>query len=88
MLNALAFANAIAVVTAVFYIALGVIGFISPVAFEFLFNAQFLGARVSSLLPQRPSFVTYLGTALTLVVTAWVIGFLWAWLYNRFAKSL
>jgi 2TM family of unknown function (DUF5676) len=86
MLNTVAFANAIAVVTAVFYIALGVIGFVSPVAFEFLFNAQFLGARVTSLLPQRQSFGTFLGTALTLVITAWVIGFLWAWFYNRFAR--
>jgi hypothetical protein len=86
MLNALAFANAIAVVTAAFYIALGVVGVVSPVAFEFLFNAQFLGARVASLLPQRQSFGTFLGTAVTLVVTAWVIGFLWAWLYNRFAR--
>jgi hypothetical protein len=86
MLKAVAFANALAVLTAGFYLVLRLIGVVSPGAFEFVFNAQFLGARVAPLLPREPSFGEFFGTAVTLVVSAWVFGFLWASLYNRFAR--
>ncbi|MBI1892947.1 MAG: hypothetical protein HYS14_02385 [Candidatus Rokubacteria bacterium] len=86
MLNPLAFANSLAVVTAAFYILLRVVALVSPAAFEFLFNAQFLGARVASLLPRPPSFGEFVGTGVTIVVSAWALSYGWAWLYNRFAR--
>ena len=86
VLNAAAFANSIAAVTAAFYVFLRMVASVSPAAFEFLFNAQFLGARVASLLPREASFGEFVGTAATVVVTAWVFGYAWAWLYNRLAR--
>ncbi len=55
---AVAFANSIAVVTAAFHVLLRMVAIISPAAFEILFNAQSLGARVGSLLPREPSWAT------------------------------
>ena len=50
-----------------------------------MFNAQFLGSNVASLLPQM-SFGTFIVTLVMLVVSAWLFGYAWAWLYNLFAK--
>jgi len=51
-------------------------------AFRFVFNAQFLGADVASLLPRGRPATGFLSTLVTLVVSAWVLGFCWARLYN------
>ena len=55
-------------------------------AFRFVFNAQFLGADVASLLPRELSYVGFIGTFVTLTIGTWVFGFAWAWLYNRLAR--
>ena len=47
------------------------------------FNAQFFGADVASLLPRELSYVLFLGTWIAVIVSTWVIGYAWAWLYNR-----
>jgi hypothetical protein len=86
MLNKIAFANSIAVLTAALYLLLHLIGVISRPLFLFLFNAQFFGADVASLLPWPLSIERFLGTFVTLVVSAWLLGYVWAWLYNRFAR--
>ncbi len=86
MLNQLAFANSLAVLTAALYVLFAIIALVSPGAFQFLFNAQFFGADVASLFPKvRPSVVS-LVTLVMVVVMSWVMGYSWAWLYNRFAK--
>ncbi len=88
MLNKLAFANSLAVLTAALYILFALIALASPSAFQFLFNAQFFGADVASLLPKvRPSAAS-LVTLIIVVVMAWVMGYVWAWLYNQFAKTV
>lgn len=88
MLNKLAFATSLAVLTAAIYVLFAILALVSPRAFQLLFNAQFFGANVASLIPKvRPS----VGSLVTLVIVvgmAWVMGYAWAWLYNRFAKSL
>jgi hypothetical protein len=59
---------------------------VSPGAFQFLFNAQFFGADVASLVPRMGRSAVSFVTLVTVVVMAWVMGCAWAWLYNRFAK--
>jgi hypothetical protein len=54
-------------------------------AFRFLFNAQFFGADVASLLPGELTYVGFVGTFIGLILGAWLVGFAWAWLYNRLA---
>ena len=83
MLNPMAFANSLAALSGAFYLILYVLAIISREAFQFLFNAQFLGADVASLLPQQLTYGAFVGTLLVLIVTAWVFAFAWAWLYNR-----
>lgn len=86
MLNQPAFANSLAVLTAGIYAVFAIIALVSPGAFQFLFNAQFFGADVASLVPKvRPSAMSFV-TLVIVVVMAWVMGYSWAWLYNRFAK--
>jgi ABC-type uncharacterized transport system permease subunit len=60
---------------------------VAPRVFQILFDAQFFGANVASLFPKvRPSLAS-LVTLPLMIAMSWVVGYLWAWLYNRFAKS-
>ena len=86
MLKPLAFANAIAVTTAVLTVFLWVLRFLLPQFFTFFFNAQFFGADVASLLPKEANLLLMLVEFLALLAGAWGIGFLWATIYNRLAK--
>ncbi len=85
MLNGLAFANSLAVLSDALYMVLYVLGVVWRDAFRFLFNAQFLGADVASLLPRELTYAGFLGTLLVLIISSWIFGFAWAWLYNRLA---
>jgi len=87
MLNSMAFANSLAALSGAFYLLLYVLAVVWREAFLFLFNAQFLGADVASLLPRQLTYGGFVGTLIVLIVTAWVFGFAWAWLYNRFAAQ-
>jgi hypothetical protein len=86
MLNKLAFANALAVLTTVLYVLFAIIALVSPRAFAILFDAQFFGANVASLFPKVQPSAASLITLVLMIVMSWVVGYAWAWLYNRFAK--
>jgi 2TM family of unknown function (DUF5676) len=83
MLNPVAFANSLAVVSGLFFLALYILAVVWRDAFRFVFNAQFLGADVASLLPHKLPATGFLATLIALVISAWSLGFCWAWLYNR-----
>ena len=86
MLRPLAFANAIAVTTAALTVFLWALRFLLPSFFAFFFNAQFFGADVASLLPKDANPLLMAAEFVALLAGAWGVGFLWATLYNRFAK--
>jgi len=86
MLKPVPFANAIAATTAVLTVFLWALRFVLPPFFTFFFNAQFFGADVASLLPKESSLLLMLAEFVALLAGAWGIGFLWAVLYNRFAR--
>ena len=86
MLNRLAFAHSLAVLVAALYVLFGVLALVSPRAFQLLFNAQFFGADVAALLPKVTPSVVSLVTFVIVVGMSWVMGYVWAWLYNRIAK--
>ena len=85
ILNKTALANSLAVLMTVFYIIFYLLGLIAPNIFAFLFNAQFLGANVASLLPTI-SLINFIETLVVLVVSTWILGYAWAALYNWFAR--
>lgn len=85
MLKQQAFANSIAATTGIVYIVFYVLWLIVPGFFEFLFNAQFLGADVASLIRDW-SLGSFVATLVAVVVVAWLVGYVWAGLYNRFSK--
>jgi hypothetical protein len=85
-LSQTAFANSIAILTAAFYLLFYLINLIAPGLFRFLFNAQFLGADVASLLPKEcaaRNFIVALGFD---GYHRLDFGYVWAWLYTRLAK--
>jgi hypothetical protein len=86
MLKEPAFASSLTILTGAFYIILYLLAVSSRDAFRFLFNAQFLGADVASLLPQLTvgAFVSILVAVLIIV---WIFGYAWPWLYNRMSVS-
>ncbi|MER3424449.1 MAG: hypothetical protein C4293_15755 [Nitrospiraceae bacterium] len=83
----LAFANALALTTAVLGCVLIVLRLISPSAFVFIFNAQFFGADVASLLPTQTDPAKTVGEVAAFIGGAWGFGLLGAVLYNRFIRS-
>jgi 2TM family of unknown function (DUF5676) len=85
-LNGIALATALAVLAGAMHLLFGVAAIISPNLFRLLFNAQFFGADVASLLPAVMPYQGFLVTFVILVVSAWLIGYAWAWLYNRLAS--
>lgn len=86
MLNAVAFASSLTVLTGALYLLLYLLAVVWREAFRFLFNAQFLGADVASLLPRDHSVGEFVSTLLAIIVFVWVFGYVWAWLYNRLAQ--
>ena len=82
----LAFANALAITTAALGILLLVLRVATPRLFVFVFNAQFFGADVAMLLPDRLDPSTLLAEFLSLIGGAWGFGLVGALLYNRFSR--
>ncbi len=80
----LPFANTLAITTAVLALVLILLRLIFPPLFIFIFNAQFFGADVASLLPERIHFPTMMGELAAFVGGAWGFGLLGAIIYNRF----
>ena len=87
MLSEFAFANSLAILTGLLYIVFVILLLLAPNLFKFLFNTQFLGADVASLFPRRISAGRFAGTLVTLVVSGWIFGYAWAWLYNGLPKQ-
>lgn len=85
MLNKTASAHALAILVAVLYLGFHLLGLVSPEAFVFLFNAQFFGADVASLLPREFSLGSFMGAFVALVATSWLLAYTGVWLYNKLA---
>jgi hypothetical protein len=86
MLNPLAFATSLGVLSGALYLLFYLLAVLWRGAFRFLFNAQFFGADVASLLPRELSYAGFIGTFIAVIATAWLLGYAWAWLYNRLAR--
>ena len=72
MLNKVAFANSLAVLTDALYVLFAILALVAPHIFQILFDAQFFGANVASLFPKvQPS-------AASLVTLVLMIGMSWA----------
>jgi len=86
MLNQAAFANSLTILTGALYLLFYLISLVAPDLFRYLFNAQFLGADVASLVPKKITFSYFVQTLVILLITVWIFGYAWAWLYNQLAR--
>lgn len=87
MLNKVAFANSLAVLTAALYVLFAILELVAPRVFQVLFDAQFFGANVASLFPKVQPSAASLVTLVLMIGMSWVVGYAWAWPYNRFAQN-
>lgn len=80
MLKKMAFANSLGAVSALCYLAMYLLSSVAPVAFKFLYNAQFYGVNVA---PDKATFnvAAFVGVG----VMGWLVGYVWALLYNYWA---
>jgi hypothetical protein len=76
------------VLTAALYVLFAILALVAPRLFQIVFDAQFFGANVASLFPKVQPSAASLVTLVLMIVMSWVVGYAWACLYNRFAKSL
>jgi hypothetical protein len=83
----LPFANTLAITTAVLAIVLILLRTVFPSLFIFIFNAQFFGADVASLLPERIYIPKVIGELVAFVGGAWGFGLLGAIIYNRLIRA-
>jgi 2TM family of unknown function (DUF5676) len=87
MLNPVAFASSLTIFTGAFYLLLYLLAVVWREAFRFLFNAQFLGADVASLLPRDLSVGGFVSTFIAIIVFVWLFGYAWGRLYNGLARG-
>jgi len=86
-LNKKAIANSLAFTTGILYLILYILALVAPPIFNFIFDSQFLGANISSLISESQlSFGTFIITLIVVVITAWIAGYIWGALYNKFNK--
>ena len=86
MLKEVPFANALAVVMGVFYLACVVLIAVAPNLFR-LIGQSWIHAFDLSALPSAPlSPGLFLLGLVTSVGLSWITGYLFAWLYNKLGK--
>ena len=73
MFKETAFASSLTILSGAFYIILYLLAIVSRDAFRFLFNAQFFGADVASLLPRELTVGGFVGTLVAILVFVWVL---------------
>ncbi|OGZ12251.1 MAG: hypothetical protein A3D67_04610 [Candidatus Lloydbacteria bacterium RIFCSPHIGHO2_02_FULL_51_22] len=86
MFKPIALAHSFAALVAVFFVVLYALQVTVPGLFKLIFNAQFYGADIAKLVPKM-AFGDWVQILVVSVVTAWVMGYVWGWLYNHFAKK-
>ena len=86
MLKTESFANAFALATAILYIILFVLKIIAPPFFKLFLNSQVFGADIASQIPKL-NFLNFLGTLIAVSITAWIFGYMLAFIYNNQFKK-
>ena len=86
-MRSIPFANSLAVATGLFAVVLFSLRSFAPRLFAFVFNSQFFGADVASLLPVDMKVSSLIAAFVIVVMTAWIFGLIWAVLYNRWTNG-
>lgn len=86
MLKPVPLANAFTAIIIAFYLICWVIFRISPDLYNFLINAYSFGADVVSFFQPPHTVGAFVAALIISGITAWITGYAFAWLYNRWAK--
>lgn len=87
MLKQVAFANAAAISAIALYLVLWIVYLISPELFKILYNANFFGADIVSLVKIKPDLQTILVPLVGVAAISWIWGYIFVWFYNMWAKK-
>ncbi|MCL4354826.1 DUF5676 family membrane protein [Patescibacteria group bacterium] len=87
MLKSVPFANAVAVVSAVFFVICTLLTYISPDLTGIFVQAWFHNFGLSSVKPIQLSLNLFLVGFISVALVSWVGAFVTVEVYNRFAKA-
>jgi len=83
MLRATAFANSLAVISAVFYVLCRVVVGVAPGLFVAIAESWFHGLVIAPEPWPAMSATSFVLGLVSFAAVAWVFGYAWAWLYKR-----
>jgi hypothetical protein len=82
----LAFANALAAITAIVYVVCSLLVVVFPEFFKMVSQGWFHGIDIGLIWTGSPRGNFLLGL-ITAVIGMWLVGWAFAWLYNQFSKK-
>lgn len=85
-MKAVPFANSLAAVSAVLYVVCRVLAVVAPGFLTALFQSWVHTVDVSSLVSRPGGAGEFVFGLVSLVAVAWVFGYAWAWMYNKWSK--
>jgi hypothetical protein len=87
MFKVIPFANSVATLTAGIYVVCALLSYVAP---DFIFNIGQSWVHSLNIETLRSTATLSLGSVvwglLSITVLAWVLGYIFAWIYNRWAK--
>ena len=87
MLKAVPFANAVAVVTAGLYVVCALLSYLAPDFILGIGQSWAHSVNIEALKAiSSPSLGVLLWGLISITVLAWVLGYVFVWLYNRWSK--
>ena len=87
MIKKVPFANAFAFTSTIGYFLYYFLATIFPRLFKVIYNSQYLGADITSLLPIKVKPLEVVTTLAITAMSSWVFGYLVAYFYNAFSKK-
>lgn len=80
-------ANALAVITAGFYLICAFLALTTPQFLLAVFQSWFHGIDITTLATTQRNFGGFLLGLISLTVVAWISGYAFAWTYNQFSQK-
>lgn len=86
VMKTLAFANSLALTGGVIWVIFSIIIWLFPSLALYLFKVNFMGLEGIDFTGFNLDLTTFLGGLILTVIVAWIFGYIWAALYNKFVK--
>jgi ABC-type bacteriocin/lantibiotic exporter with double-glycine peptidase domain len=85
MLKPVPMAHALASTLSVVYVAMWLLSMVAPALYTIVMDAKYMGTEVS--MTAAPDVATMATGLVVMALFGWVVGYVWATMYNHFAKK-